>query len=216
MSIPCMPVTGDIADFGVQHPEKYRDCTRLPLKQFWRGAEAMPTESGHAYVGAAEAGLCFYTYFQDSDVFSTATADNQKMWTLGDVVEFFIKPGLDQSEYWEIHVTPNDFILDIYIPVRGKMQSGEITWDALLAPESGATKRVEVGDDDDGCHWAVELIIPWQAFDLTSRPVSGVIWPFAVCRYNYNQGLADPELSSTALLTIPSFHQYEDFTQLVF
>ena len=47
-------------------------------------------------------------------------------------------------------------------------------------------------------------------------PVSGVTWQFAVCRYNYNQGLDDPELSSTALLTTPGFHQYEDFTDLVF
>ena len=212
MCIPCLPVAGNVADFGVKHPEKYRDCTRLPLKQFWRGAEVMPVENGHAYVGAAEVGICLYTYYQDSDIFSTATADDQKMWTLGDVAEFFIKPGLDRNEYWELHVTPNDFIMDIYIPDRAKMQSGEITWDEVLAPESGASKRVQIADG----HWAVELCIPWQAFDLDSMPVSGVTWQFAVCRYNYNQGLDDPELSSTALLTTPGFHQYEDFTHLVF
>ena len=79
MCIPCLPVAGNVADLGVKHPEKYRDCTRLPLKQFWRGAEVMPVENGHAYVGAAEAGLCFYTYYPDSDIFSTATAADQKM-----------------------------------------------------------------------------------------------------------------------------------------
>ena len=212
MRIPCPPVAGNVADFGAEHPEKYRDCTRLPLRQYWQGAEALPIEGGHAFVGAAETSLCLYTYYEDSDIFSTATADDQKMWTLGDVVEFFVKPGVDRSDYWELHITPNDFIMDIYIPDRAKMQSGEVTWEEVLAPQSGASKRVQVADG----HWSVELCVPWQAFDIESMPAAGTTWQFAVCRYNYNQSLKNPELSSSAPLTTPGFHNYEDFNNLAF
>ena len=38
----------------------------------------------------------------------------------------------------------------------------------------------------------------------------------AVCRYNYTGSLEDPEHSSTAHLTTLGFHQWEDYTRLVF
>ena len=40
------------------------------------------------------------------------------MWTLGDVAEFFVKPGADRTDYWEIYVTLNDFLMDIHIPEK--------------------------------------------------------------------------------------------------
>jgi hypothetical protein len=73
------------------------------------------------------------------------------MWTLGDVAEFFVKPGVERSDYWELHVTPNDFIMDIHIPDRAKLQSGRISWDEVIAPNSGANKRVEVRRRLVGC-----------------------------------------------------------------
>ena len=88
---------------------------------------------------------------QDSDIGSRATADNQKMWTLGDVAEFFIKPGGDRTDYWEIHITPNDFLMDIYIPNREGFTGGEIGWEDVVAPESHTRKRVGVGDG----YWAL-------------------------------------------------------------
>ena len=212
MSIPCPRVAGSVADFGAEHPDKYRDCTALPLRRHWQAPDAMPVEGGRALVGAAEAGLSFYVRYEDRDIFSTATADDHQMWTLGDVAEFFVKPGVERSDYWELHVIPNDFIMDIHIPDRAKLQSGRISWDEVIAPNSGSNKRVEVADG----WWAVELCIPWQAFNLTSIPTAGTTWQFAVCRYNYNGDLDGPELSSTALLTSVSFHHYEYFTDLVF
>ena len=47
-------------------------------------------------------------------------------------------------------------------------------------------------------------------------PAAGTTWQFAVCRYNYNQSLKNPELSSSAPLTTPGFHNYEDFNNLAF
>ena len=212
MSIPCPRVAGSVSDFGAEHPEKYHDCTPLPLRRHWLAPDAMPVEGGVALVGAAAEGLSFYTRYVDSDIFSTATADDQKMWTLGDVAEVFVKPGVNRNDYWELHVTPNDFIMDIHIPDRARFQAGKITWNDVIAPSSGATRRTGVFDG----HWCVELCVPWSAFDCPDIPAAGATWQFAVCRYNYNGGLDNPEHSSTAPLTNSSFHHYEDFDALAF
>ena len=212
MLIPCPRVADSAVDFANKHPDKYRDCAPQSLRQFWQGTECMPVEGGHALVGSAEEGLCFYAYYEDSDIFSTATEDDQKMWTLGDVAEFFVKPGLERADYWELHITPNDFVMDIYIADRGKFQAGAITWDEVITHKSGVIKRVEIADR----HWSVELCIPWRAFAVDGIPSSGTTWQFAVCRYNYNNDLEKPELSSTAQLTAPGFHRYEEFAGLVF
>ncbi len=211
-SVKCPRVAGDIDDFGAEHPAKYRDSELLPLRQYWDGPDAMPAEKGSACVGASDEGISFYTCYTDSDIFSTATADNQKMWALGDVAEFFVKPGGSRTDYWEVHVTPNHFLMDIHIPDREGFTGGDVTWEEVVAPSSETRRRVEVFDD----RWAVEICMPWKAFNLDAVPTPGTVWRFAVCRYNYNEGLEDPEHSSSAHLTTASFHQWEDYTELIF
>ncbi|MGY8822591.1 MAG: hypothetical protein ACKVJG_01385 [Candidatus Latescibacterota bacterium] len=211
-SIACARISGATADFGSDRPKKYSHCARLALGQFWKGPDSLPSENAHVYIGAFGEGLCFYIYMQDGEIFSRATADNQKMWTLGDVAEFFVKPGDERSDYWEIHVTPNNLIMDIYIPDREKFMGSEIAWERVLAPNSHTKKRVHIGDG----HWAVEACVPWQAFGAKGIPTQGTAWQIAVCRYNCTGGLENPELSSTAAFSQASFHRYEEYTQLVF
>jgi len=210
--INCPRVSGLVQDFGTEHPEKYRESVLLLLRQFWKGPEVLPVEKGSACVGAAAEGLSFYVCYTDSDIFSTATADNQKMWKLGDVVEFFVKPGAERSDYWEIHVTPNHYLMDICIPDRERMTQGKITWDEVLAPDSKTQRHVEVFEG----RWAVEVCIPWPAFGVDTIPGSGTTWSFAVCRYNYNDGLDNPEHSSTANLTELAYDRWEEYTDLRF
>jgi len=205
-------LTDGPADLATDPPEKYANCRSLPLRQHWSGVEALPQEAGVARIGVTPTGLSVQVRYEDSDIFSTATANQQRMWQLGDVVEVFVKPGLDRSDYWEVHVTPNDFLMDLHIPSRAGMQSGEHTWEDIISPESGTAYQALVADG----WWSAELTIPWSAFGVTGIPAPGTTWQFAVCRYNYNGGLEDPELSSTAPLTKRSFHLYEDYTDLVF
>ena len=205
-------VTDGPADLTANPPSKYASCRSLPLRQHWSGSEALPQEAGVARIGATPTGLSVYVRYEDSDIFSTATANQQRMWTLGDVVEVFVKPGLERSDYWEVHVTPNSFLMDLHFPSRAGMRSGEHAWEDVITPESGTVFQTLVTDGS----WSAELTIPWSAFGETDIPASGTTWQFAVCRYNYNGGLENPELSSTASLTKRSFHLYEDYTDLVF
>ena len=211
-SIPCPPLAATAAELGSRHPAKYRDCIPLPLRQFWLGPASMPAEEGQAFVGAAEEGLSFYTCFADSDIFSQASADDQRLWTLGDVAEVFVKPGKERSDYWEVHLSPNGYKMDIHIPDRARFIGGEVTWDQVIAARSGVQTRTAEGPGQ----WTAELCIPWSAFGLEGRAAPGSVWQFAVCRYNYNGGLDNPEHSSTAHLSQVNFHRYEDFTDLVF
>ena len=141
-SIACVQVADTDAELGVELPESSAHGAQLTLGQFWKGSMRCRLSARSRLVGASAAGLCFYVYLQDNDIGSRATADNQKMWTLGDVAEFFIKPGGDRTDYWEIHITPNDFLMDIYIPNREGFTGGEIGWEDVVAPESHTRKRV--------------------------------------------------------------------------
>ena len=208
--LACPVLAAEPADLSAAVPAKYGACRPLPLRQHWDGA--LPGEEGVARIGATPGGLSVHVRFVDSDIFSTATANQQRMWTLGDVAEVFVKPGLDRSDYWEVHVTPNGFLMDLHIPSRAGMRSGEHTWEEMIAPESGTTFQTLESDGS----WSAELTIPWSAFGLEGIPASGATWQFAVCRYNYNGGLEEPELSSTAPLTKASYHRYEEYMDLTF
>ena len=207
---PVLP--NEPADLTADLPSKYAACPALVLRQHWTGADALPVETGIARIGATTKGLSVHIRYEDSDIFSTATANQQRMWQLGDVAEVFVKPGLDRTDYWEVHVTPNNFLMDLSIPSRSGMQSGEHSWEDIISPESGTVFQTHVTDGA----WVAELTIPWSAFGVAGIPESGTTWQFAVCRYNYNGGLEDPELSSTAPLSKRSFHFYEDYTDLTF
>jgi hypothetical protein len=213
--IQCKTVSGAMGDFGGAQPDKYAGCTPLQFRQGWVGPLAAPQEGGVAYVGRALEGLCFYTCLQDSDIFSRATADDQKMWTLGDVVEFFVKPGRERSDYWEIHLTPNGHIMDLYIEERGAfLQGGAAAFARALSHRSQS--KFEVTTFPDQRKWAAQICIPWKAFGAQGAPPAASTWQFAVCRYNCSGGLENPELSSVAPFTIKSFHRYEEFLDLVF
>ena len=213
-SVICKEVTGQARDFGVEQPEKYRASEPLQLMQWWKGAGHMPDEGGVSYVGFNSDGLCFYVCLKDSNIYTQARSDNEKLWTLGDVVEFFVKPGETRDDYWEIHVSPNDLIMDIHIPSRDKYVSGAISWDDVVTADSGSTKRVQVIAAENT--WAVELCIPWAAFGYQTVPVPGTVWQFAVCRYNYSGNLENLELSATAHFTELDFHHYEEYADLIF
>jgi hypothetical protein len=71
------------------------------------------------------------------------------------------------------------------------------------------------GDRDLG--WTVEGRIPWSAFaNGKAKPKPGDEWFFALCRYDYGPQGTKPVLMSSAPLTQPSFHRYEDYGKLRF
>ncbi|MBM3264554.1 MAG: carbohydrate-binding family 9-like protein [candidate division Zixibacteria bacterium] len=214
MHTSCNLLRLDGADFGSRAPAAYAGAEALSFFQHWTSPGQRPHEGGLAYAGYTVEALCFYVWLEDTSIFTTATEDNQSLFTLGDVAEFFIKPGRSRTDYWEIHVSPNDLIMDIHIPDREAFREGRATWAQVIAANSDSRKRVALRPEAGG--WAVELCIPWKAFGIDGPPKPGEVWQFSVSRYNYTGDLEHLEHSAIAPFTALNFHQHENFIDLIF
>jgi hypothetical protein len=162
-----------------------------------------------------------YLYFgarmEDHDVTATVKERNGMTWQ-DDVFELFFKPSEESLAYYELQVNAANTTLELFLPSRG---AGGYHRFAPLT-DLGMETRVKVEGtlnkwDDTDKAWTVEGRIPWTAFKPTGgRPTVGDKWRFALCRYDYSKTLDSPELSSTAPLTRPDFHRYEEYGTLTF
>jgi hypothetical protein len=160
--------------------------------------------------------LYFAATMTDAELRSFGTKRNDKLWN-GDVFELFFKPKDDDPRYYEFQVNPKSVILELAFSKRGE------DFDTLAAkPPMGMTAVAvadgsvdQPGDQDRG--WTVEGKIPWSICAPTGgRPKAGDVWRFALCRYDYGREGTAPVLTSSAPLTKPSFHRYEDYGRLMF
>ncbi|HXG08544.1 MAG TPA: carbohydrate-binding family 9-like protein [Gemmataceae bacterium] len=162
-----------------------------------------------------------YLYFgadmDDSDLYATVKERNGMTW-LNDVFELFFKPSRDKLTYYEFQVNPLNTQLELFLPSRGAGGYGRFAATTKFGTESAVQLRGTLNDwQDTDTGWTVEGRIPWSAFAASGgRPVPGARWQFALCRYDYSTAFDRTETSSTAPLTQPDFHRYEDYGELVF
>jgi hypothetical protein len=162
-----------------------------------------------------------YLYFaadmEDSDLYADVKEHNGMTWT-NDVFELFFKPSAKALAYYEFQVNALNTRLELFLPSRGSGGYQRFAPKTKAGMESAVKLRGTLNkwqDKDEG--WTVEGRIPWTAFKATGgRPKAGDVWRFALCRYDYSVAFDQPELSSTAPLTRPDFHRYEDYGELKF
>ena len=162
-----------------------------------------------------------YFYFtadmEDYDLYADVIEHNGMTW-LNDVFEIFLKPAAKCPAYYEFQVNAANTQLEMFLPSRGAGGYQRFAKLAQLGLESAVRRRGTLNkfDDKDG-GWTVEGRIPWTAFKPTGgKPEPGAKWKFALCRYDYSWTLEQPEMTSTAPLTQPDFHRYEDYGELTF
>jgi hypothetical protein len=181
---------------------------------FWKGEPS--TSSTKAKLVWDDDNLYFSASMTDSELRSFGVKRNDKLW-FGDVFELFFKPSDKAPAYYEFQVNPKSVILELAFSKRGE------SFDVLAAkPPMGMTAVAvangtvdKPGDEDRG--WTVEGKIPWTIFGPTGgRPKVGDVWRFALCRYDYGPEGTKEVLTSSAPLTQPSFHRYEDYGRLTF
>jgi hypothetical protein len=161
--------------------------------------------------------LYFAAEMEDSDLYADVLQNNGMTWS-NDVFELFLKPSEHKLAYYEFQVNAANTQLELFLPSRG---SGGYQRFAPLT-QFGMESAVKLDgtlndftDKDKG--WTVEGRIPLSAFQLSGdKPQAGDKWRFALCRYDYSVAFDRPELSSTAPLTQPDFHRYEDYGELKF
>ena len=122
-----------------------------------------------------------------------------------------------KPEYFEFQANPRMLVFEMAFPRRGGDPLAFKT-----APPLGSKAVVALegtldhpGDRDSG--WSVEGRIPWSAFATGGgKPNAGDEWLFALCRYDYGPDGTRPVLMSSAPLSQPKFHRYEDYGKLRF
>jgi hypothetical protein len=161
--------------------------------------------------------LYFTADMEDSDLYADITEHNGQLWS-NDVFEMFLKPSRDQKLYYEFQVNPANARLELLFPSRGAGGFHRFAPLTKLGMESAVKLRGTLNDwrdKDEG--WSVEGRIPWTAFkDAGGKPKVGDVWLFALCRYDYSAALDRTETSSTAPLSRPDFHGYEEYSTLTF
>jgi hypothetical protein len=155
--------------------------------------------------------LVIEAVLQDDEVFSQATRHNQKMWELGDVLEFFVQVE-GRADYLEMHVTPSNHRLHLRLPgVGGRTQpeAAPLTFEEMLVSPPGFSSSVEKTTTG----WAVRAEIPVQALALTE------LTPGTALRVSFSRYDAAPHrrpvLSTTANHPVIAFHRPEEWTKLV-
>jgi hypothetical protein len=161
--------------------------------------------------------LYFAADMDDSDLYADVKEHNGKTWE-NDVFELFFKPSADQLTYYEFQVNALNTQLELFLPSRGSGGYRRFAPTTKFGMESAVALRGTLNDwKDKDQGWTVEGRIPWSAFQASGgRPAPETRWRFALCRYDYSTAFDRPDLSSTAPLTQPDFHRYEDYGELTF
>lgn len=175
-----------------------------------------PREGTRAYLVWDDEAVYYAGVMTDSEVRAFGSHRNDTLWD-GDVFELFLKPDAARLEYFEFQANPRALVFEMAFAARGKRpehyEDGPILGNKAVVVVDGTLDHP--GDKDRS--WTVEGRIPWSAFALTgAKPKPGDSWLFAICRYDYGPEGTKPVLMSSAPLTQPNFHRYEDYGTLRF
>jgi len=152
--------------------------------------------------------LLVFAELEDVDIFCRATAHNQRMWELGDVLEIFLSPE-NSAAYVEFHVTPNNFRLQLRFPDSATLRQAqaENRFEHLLLPDGVFQSRVWARPENK--RWFVLAEIPAAEVCSVTGALVGQKWRFSFSRYDGFRGRPEPVLSSTSPHPQPDFHRRE-------
>lgn len=175
---------------------------------FWNRTTPGPEHGTKARLLWDREALYFSAEMTDADVRAFGSKHNDSLWN-GDVFEMFFKPSVGRPEYFEFQVNPKSVLFESAF--LGRNRPAEPIATARPLGMSAVASTIPGG-------WSVEGQIPWGAFGPTfGRPEPGSSWSFALCRYDYfGSEKTAPVLVSSAPLSQPSFHRFEDYGRLRF
>jgi len=184
------------------------------LRQAWRAAPEPDFTPATVRTGWRGHSLLVFAELADADIFSRATAPNQRMWELGDALEIFLAPE-NSASYAEFHVTPNNFRLQLRFPDTATLRQAqaENRFEHLLLPDGGFHSRAWTQPENQ--KWFVFADIPAAVAGGAESPLAGTRWRFSFSRYDCIRGRRQPIFSSTSPHTQPDFHRREEWGILI-
>lgn len=185
------------------------------LGQAWQASVSAHFAPGRIRVGWREDTLLVFAELTDQDVFTRATAPNQRMWELGDALEIFLRPDR-QTAYVEFHVTPKNLRLQLRIPDTATLRRAQAAnvFDEFLVPGDAFQSAVWV--QPEAQQWFVHAVIPAGRVAGPGRLAAGDRWHFSFSRYDYTRGIGEPVISSTSPHAVADFHRQQEWGELVF
>jgi hypothetical protein len=185
------------------------------LRQAWRAAPEPDFTTAVVRAGWRGNSLLVFAELKDADIFTRATAHNQRMWELGDVLEIFLSPE-NSASYVEFHVTPNNFRLQLRFPDTATLRraQAENHFDHLLLPECVFSSRAWTQPENK--KWFAFAKIPAAAVCGADKTPAGMRWNFSFSRYDDIRGRSEPMISSTSPHARPDFHRREEWGTLIF
>jgi hypothetical protein len=153
---------------------------------------------------------------EDSDVWTTMTARDDKLWTQ-EAVEMFIDADGDGKTYIELQTNPKGAIFDSYLP---GYRANQNDFDAGMKVAVHVDGTVDKRDDTDK-GWSVEMQIPFEAAKGKEKemrnvpPTVGTLWRVNFFRMDMNKGKPQTGTAWSPPL-VGDFHVLDKFGELVF
>ena len=176
----------------------------LPLLQAWLPTPELGFLPGTACFAWKDGKLELTVDLTDQDVITSATASNQRLWELGDVVELFVQR-VGESAYREYQVTPNGFTLALSYPDSS----------GVAAVRSGARQIDEFFSDAAFMAQGELTAKGWRAH--FSIPLVGSLGDrirVSCCRYDAGTERS-PIISSTSHHPVRDFHRPQDWREMI-
>ncbi len=184
-------------------PSVFAKAPALAFLQGWQETPSPNFRGGEVRVGWNAAGLWVWAQMTDDSIVCGATADNQRLWMLGDVFEIFVRD-LDGEEYLELHTDPAGFRLQLRFAserVVTQLRNHEIALQDLVVetPLFQSKARVRAGG--------------WDVLACVTA-VRGRNLSASFSRYDYSRDGGDPVLSSTSAHRQVNFHDQSAWRSL--
>jgi hypothetical protein len=186
---------------------------QLSLGQDEIDTDKVLAEPGEVQLAWGDTHFYVAVTFHDSDIVAEGEEDQLHHYSMGDLVELFLKPeGEGYTWYWELYATPKSKKTSFWFPGRGRLglkSCYEYECGLQVAAQNSGT----VGDwEDKDNYWTAEMAMPIK--DLTARGETfgpGSAWRILIARYNYSRYLPWKELSMCPPLSKTSYHLTEEY-----
>lgn len=169
------------------------------LGQAWRAEPEALLRATRVAVTFRTGALHVEADLDDTDVWSAATAHNQRTWELGDVFEIFARRA-DEAGYVEVHVTPDN--VKLHLRFDDHEQHRRIDGIAAVARDPAA---IESSARRTATGWRATAVVP-----LAAR--AGDVIFVSFCRYDATRGKPEPVLSSSSPHPVLAFHRPWEWT----
>lgn len=189
-------------------------ATPCAMGQAWRAVVEPGFAPGHVHTGWRQDSLLLFAELTDHNIFTNATAANQRMWELGDTFEIFLRPA-GRTEYVEFQVTPNNQQLQLRFANHEALRRARMTnaFEEFLLPANVFRSMTWVQPGNQ--KWFVYASIPAILVSGMARLNAGGRWHFSFSRYANTHG-GEPVISSTSPHAAADFHRQQEWGELVF